>query len=195
MSFEKSKYVIARKAISKELANFVNDYFRLKRRVAYTLYTNNYLPMNSEIFGKWSDPQVPNTYSHYGDIAMDILLEKLHPLMEKKTNKKLFINYSYARIYMKGDILKKHIDRPSCEISTTMNLGGDEWPIYLEPDIEVNLKQGDMLIYRGCDLQHWRNKFEGNECTQVFLHYSEKDRNLDNRIHLGLPYNVPFKKI
>tara|TARA_B100000902_G_C26809279_1_gene668400 strand:- start:336 stop:626 length:291 start_codon:yes stop_codon:yes gene_type:complete len=96
---------------------------------------------------------------------------------------------------MKGDSLKRHKDRPSCQISTTLNLGGDPWSIYLEPNIEINLKQGDMLIYRGCDLEHWRNKFKGNECIQVFLHYSEEDRKLDNRIHLGLPFDVKFKKI
>jgi len=195
MSFKKNKYLIVRKTISKELADFVSSYFKLKRRVAYTFYTNKYLPMNSKIFGGWNDEYAPGSYSHYGDIAMDTLLKKIHPLMEKKIKKKLFINYSYARIYMKGDSLKRHKDRPSCQISTTLNLGGDPWSIYLEPNIEINLKQGDMLIYRGCDLEHWRNKFKGNECIQVFLHYSEKDRKLDNRIHLGLPFDVKFKKI
>ena len=36
--------------------------------------------------------------------------------------------------------LKRHKDRFSCEISTTMNLGGDPWPIYLEPSGEVGKK-------------------------------------------------------
>ena len=29
-------------------------------------------------------------------------------------------------------ILKRHKDRPSCEISTTLNLGGDPWPIFID---------------------------------------------------------------
>ena len=37
-------------------------------------------------------------------------------------------------------ILKRHKDRFSCEISTTMNLGGDDWPIYLEPSGETGKK-------------------------------------------------------
>ena len=101
---------------------------------------------------------------------------------------------------MKGDVLDRHKDRFSCEISTTMNIGGDPWPIYLEPSgdrnkkgIKVNLDPGDMLIYRGCELEHWREEFKGKECVQVFLHYNDiktkgSDRNVfDNRPHIGLP--------
>ena len=75
-----------------------------------------------------------NTYSQYSNIAMETLMLKCQPEMEKVTGLKLYPAYTYARIYKKGDILKRHKDRFSCEISTTMNLGGDDWPIYLEPD-------------------------------------------------------------
>lgn len=54
--------------------------------------------------------------------------------MEEATKIKLIETYSYARIYKKGDILHRHKDRASCEISTTLNLGGPQWPIFLEPD-------------------------------------------------------------
>ena len=77
--------------------------------------------------------QIPNTYSQYGNIAMETLMLKCQPEMEKVTGLKLYPAYTYARIYKKGDVLKRHKDRFSCEISTTMNLGGDDWPIYLEP--------------------------------------------------------------
>ena len=63
---------------------------------------------------------------------METLLLACQPKMEKLTGIKLNPTYSYARIYKMGDELKRHKDRFSCEISTTMNLGGDEWPIYLE---------------------------------------------------------------
>ena len=131
--------------------------------------------------------QIPNTYSHYADVAMETLLLRTQPIMEKKTGLKLNPTYSYARIYKTGDILHRHKDRFSCEISTTLNLGGDPWPIYLEPKknvgipdgkitvssqnkgITVNLKPGDMLVYRGMELEHWREEFQGDNCAQVFL--------------------------
>jgi hypothetical protein len=53
--------------------------------------------------------------------------------MEKHTGIKLSETYSYARIYKEGDVLARHKDRYSCEISTTLNLGGEPWPIYLDP--------------------------------------------------------------
>ena len=128
---------------------------------------------------------------------------KCQPIMEKTTGLKLQPAYTYARIYKKGDILKRHKDRFSCEISTTMNLGGDQWDLYLESfgqkgkkGIKVNLNQGDMLVYSGCELEHWREKFKGKSCCQVFLHYNNEKtpgsgQNLfDKRLHLGLPVGL-----
>jgi hypothetical protein len=200
IKFKKNKYVVIKKAISLDMADFVYKYFILKRRVAQTFFDKRFISPFTEYFGIWTDSQVPNTYSHYADIAMETLLVKLHPIMEKITNLKLTPNYSYARIYKKGDILKRHKDRFSCEISTTLFLGGDEWPIYLEPSgkeglkgIKVNLKHGDMLVYKGNELEHWREEFKGENCAQVFLHYNNlategsKENLFDKRIHLGLP--------
>ena len=119
IKFKKNKYIVIKKAISLDMADFVYKYFILKRRVAQTFFDTRTISPFTEYFGVWTDPQVLNTYSHYADIAMETLLVKLHPLMEKTTNLKLSPNYSYARIYKKGDVLKRHKDRFSCEISTT----------------------------------------------------------------------------
>jgi hypothetical protein len=199
MNFNKNKYTILKNAISPELAKFVKDYFLLKRKVAETLFNERYISQFTTEFGVWNDPQVPDTYSHYADIAMETLLEWVKPVMEKHTKLKLIPTYSYARIYKKGDVLHRHKDRFSCEISTTMNLGGDDWPIYLEPSgkeglkgIKVDLKSGDMLIYKGMELEHWREPFKGENCIQVFLHYNNVSKKaelnqFDKRPHLGLP--------
>jgi len=200
MSFKIKKYSIIKNAISKELSLFIYNYFLMKREVAKTLFKTKYISPFETMLGVWTDDQVPNTYSHYSDIVMETLLLKLQPLMEKTTELKLIPNYSYARIYKKGDVLKRHKDRFSCEISTTLNLGGDPWPIYLEPSekkglkgIKVNLNSGDMLIYKGNLLEHWREPFNGEDCAQVFLHYTNentpgaKENMFDKRLHLGLP--------
>lgn len=196
MSFKKQKYVIIKKAISKELSLFIYNYFLLRRQVTLKLFDSGYISPFENMLGVWDDAQVPNTYSHYSDIAMETLLLKVQPIVEKATQLKLNPNYSYARIYKKGDILQRHKDRFSCEISTTLNLGGDLWPIYLKYNsktIKVNLTPGDMLIYKGNELEHWRDALDGEECAQVFLHYNNKktkDANeniFDRRPHLGLP--------
>ena len=193
MNFKKNKYQVIKGAISTELADFCYQYFLNKREVARLMFDEKYISPFTSYFGIWNDEQVPETYSHYADIVMETLLQKVKPIMEKESGLNLIETYSYARIYKKGDELKRHKDRYSCEISTTMNLGGDDWPIFLEPDIKVNLNQGDMLIYRGCDLEHWREPFEGEDCAQVFLHYndaSSKDaeqNKFDGRPFIGLP--------
>ena len=205
MNFKKNKYIIIKKAISEDLAKFCYDYFIMKRQVAKTMFDTRYISQFTEYFGVWNDKQVLNTYSHYADIAMETLLLKLQPLMEKITKLKLNPNYSYVRIYKKGDVLHRHKDRFSCEISTTLNLGGDSWPIYLEPSgkeglkgIKVDLKPGDMLVYKGNELEHWRESFKGENCAQAFLHYNNlktkgaKENIYDRRPHLGLP--TWFKK-
>jgi hypothetical protein len=200
MSFKKNKYSVLKNAISKEMADFCYAYFLNKRNVARVLFDSRYISPFTEYWGIWSDEQVPNTYSHYGDLVMETLLQKVKPVMEKHTKLKLSETYSYARIYKKGDVLARHKDRYSCEISTTLNLGGDSWPIYLDPTgkkgqagIKVDLKPGDMLIYSGCDLEHWREEFIGKDCGQVFLHYNKanskmaKENALDKRPLIGLP--------
>ena len=191
MIFKTQKYQVIKNAISKELANFIFNYFLLKRDAVAWMYQNN-ITYDTGLLGTWSDDQVPNTYSHYADPVMETLLMKVLPVMQKETDLKLVPTYSYARIYKHGDILHKHKDRPSCEISTTIHLGGDKWSIFVE-GTEVLLDVGDMLVYSGCELEHWREPLEGNTCAQVFLHYNhvngpfaEKNR-FDKRPMLGIP--------
>jgi hypothetical protein len=193
--FKKKKYTIIRQAISKDLAAFVANYFCMQKQVYDTCRNKRYFSPFETMIGYYEgkDEQIPNTYSCYSDIAMETLMLKCQPAMEKATGLKLYPAYTYARIYKKGDILHRHKDRFSCEISTTMNLGGDPWPIYLSPNenvgipdgkkitaeskakgIKVDLKPGDMLVYSGCELEHWREKFKGKECVQVFLHYNNR---------------------
>ena len=207
MSFEKNKYTVIKEAISKDMATFIYNYFIMKKQVYDTCIEHRYISPFENMLGYYEsqNEQIPNTYSCYSDIVMETLLLKCQPVMEKATKLKLYPAYTYARIYKKGDELKRHKDRFSCEISTTMNLGGDDWDIYLEPSGKTNqkgnkvsLKPGDMLVYRGCELEHWRKKFKGKICGQVFLHYNNratagsKENMFDKRKHLGLP--AYFKK-
>jgi hypothetical protein len=212
MTFQKKKYQVLENAISYDLANFCFDYFVLKRNAVKYMYEKNLLAENP-LHGTWHDQQVPGSYSIYADHLMETLLMKMLPIMKKRTKLNLIPTYSYARVYEQGAILKRHKDRPSCEISTTLNLGGDSWPIYIDPTgednlideyrsiikpgahkgVEVNLKPGDMLVYAGCELEHWREPFKGNLCGQVFLHYNHangqfgKENIYDKRPLLGLP--------
>ena len=216
--FKQKKYQVIKQAISYDLANFCFNYLLLKRDAENFMYSNNIIA-DTGMWGTWKDAQVPGVYSHYADPVMETLLMKVLPVMKEQTGLDLIPTYSYTRVYTKGSILWRHKDRPSCEISTTLNLGGDMWPIYIDPTGQdniiksqytnkgeecivkkgahsgnrVDLEPGDMLVYSGCELEHWRNEFTGDMCAQVFLHYNHKNgpfaekNKFDNRPLLGIP--------
>ena len=193
-SFLKNNYQVLPKAISTDLANFCFEYLKIKKESYKLLNESNIIydfesPDKSPYGTESQDPQAPSTWSIYGDPCMETLLKKLKQLMEQTTQLDLVEQYAYARLYKKGDELKVHTDRVECEISTTLNLGGDLWPIYLAPNQKIDLTPGDMLVYKGAALPHWRETFDGEVCGQVFLHYTNKQNkmlNKDGRKILGL---------
>ena len=117
----------------------------------------------------------------YADAVSETLLLEAKPVMEKATGLRLLPCYSYLRIYGPGAVLPKHLDRPSCEISASLSLGirsDSLWPLCVHADGQdkpIGLAPGDMLIYRGADVPHWRDAFAGEWCVQAFLHYVDAD--------------------
>jgi hypothetical protein len=150
---------------------------------------------NKFMFG---DSQVTNSFAYYSAACFETLSVQMLPMMEEVTGKKLYNTYTYARIYYKGAIMTEHTDRPSCEFSTTVNISvdpepweiwfdnlkGERFPIFLEP--------GDLIVYKGDILPHWRDEYKGERQTQAFLHYVDKfgnyrDYKYDHRPYLGFP--------
>lgn len=182
--FEKDKYVCIKNLVDKNSC----------------LELSNYLKKAVEDKRTTKDPQCPLSESLYGGEIFDRLLENLMPMIEQNTGKKLYPTYSYARLYKPDEELKNHRDRDACEISVSLCLDfeGDSWPIYISHNqdksnaSEIIMEQGDAVIYRGCDVWHWRDKFKGKWATQVFLHYVDKNGphkewRFDKREKLGVP--------
>ena len=212
------KYEVVRGAVSYELANFIFNYLMMQRDATAHLYKHGIIKDTAlnQLFGTWKDPQMPNTFSKYGDWAIETLQMKLLPVMCKITGLSLIPSYGYGRIYENGDELVRHKDRKSCEISYTLNLGGDPWEIFVDPSgktsvkkhisyckvilkknprkgVAVLLKPGDMMIYRGLDIEHWRKPFKGSLSAQAFGHYNneegphKQDNRFDGRPLMGIP--------
>jgi hypothetical protein len=195
--FKTDRYEVIEKMIPPEFANFAYNYLLLKRNAVKYMYDNRIVPKNSPGLGTWAEEQVPGTYSTYGDFFMETMLISILPTMSKITGRELVPSYSYARIYKKGDKLYRHVDRPSCELSGTIHLGGEPWGIHIDPTgqrgvesgnntttvvkpnavpgKEVVLKPGDMMVYEGTVLEHWRETFTGENHAQMFLHYADKN--------------------
>lgn len=127
----------------------------------------------------------------YNDPLMVSLLEQKKPLIEQHLNKKLWPTYAFWRMYSKYADLELHTDRPSCEISVTVNIGssGESWPIFMDGNM-IELKPGEGAIYMGCKVKHWREEFKGDWSAQVFLHYVDQEGpyaeyKWDKKIFLG----------
>ena len=160
-SFKDNGYLIIPKILSGELLDFMGIYAFNKARIARIDGTN------------LDDGDVPNTPAFYADMVMENLSDFLLPKIESATGMKLLPTYTYFRVYKAGDILKKHRDRPSCEISISMSLRkkGNIWPIYIN-NTDIMLEEGDAVLYKGCEVDHWREPYtEGTKLAQTFLHY------------------------
>ena len=215
ITFKKDKYQLIKGAVSKEICDMAYRYLQISAEADHWLLKNNATHERNPLVGDFKDQQVPNSYAKYADRLMETLLIKTIPVMEKKTGLQLVPTYAYCRLYKTGNILNRHKDRQSCEISTTLCLGGDPWPIFIDPTgsnnilsgsetttvvkpdapkgIPYTLTPGDMIIYSGCELEHWREPFQGKLCGQVFLHYNHangrfaKTNLYDKRPILGIP--------
>jgi len=161
--------ILLKNVISKELTQFFTHTL---------LRVNHVRNIENDIFQlkPYIDSYVPDAVSLQSNYFSDTLHESLWTVAEEVIGEKLSPTYSYSRLYYKGNVLPPHKDRPSCELSLSIQLGKSHdysWPIYTE-GIEYVLDEGDAMMYLGCDKTHWRNKCEGPEgyySGQLFLHY------------------------
>ena len=198
--FKEKKYVLIKEMIPKDIAKVATQYSHYDRAL-------NFQP-------EAEGAQIPGSHSVYGDPLMETLLNFGRKTIEKSTGLELWPTYSYYRLYKVGDMLKRHKDRPSCEVSITCCLGYDykgkedyNWGMFVGPEDGergakgkmIPMEPGDGVIYRGCEVEHWREAFNapmGAWQTQVFLHYVDKNGpygdfcKFDSRPALGLPHTT-----
>jgi hypothetical protein len=169
MSFSENGYEVVRNVISSQLLENIKIQFDVIKDIQFFITKEK----NKFSFG---DTQSPNSFSIYSALFSESLAIQLKDKMCQITNLNLYPTYTYARIYYKGATLTPHIDRPSCEYSTTLCLySTDIWDFYIKDkngkENILKLNPGDMCVYSGCELEHWRNPYEGEIQMQCFLHY------------------------
>ena len=142
----KDYYKYVHNMLSPDMVEFLTS-FSLKN----FSHGDSQAPLSSASHSKTSD-----IYNH--------IIYYLQPIMEKETNLKLKPIYSYNRIYLGGSELKKHVDRKACEISASITLKyfyedpNYKWPLCMG-DTPVVINTGDGVIYKGCEIPHWRPVF------------------------------------
>ena len=170
-------YKKIKNVLTKDEINLLNTYCIIKHK---TNKTNFDLKQNNN-----------GDTCFYNDSLMTSLLEQKRSLIENYCGKKLWPTYAFWRMYSKYATLEPHTDRPSCEISVTINIGssGEMWPLFMDGNM-IELEPGEGAIYLGCKLKHWREEFKGDWSAQVFLHYVDQegpysDFKWDKKLFLG----------
>jgi hypothetical protein len=183
----KQPYRVARQVVSEDTLDLLKNTILLTRTVDY--YQRGIDSANTTAFG---DEQSPVSFAFYSNLICDSLAVTLLPLMEELTGLELWPTYTYGRIYWPGSTLAPHRDRLSCEYSATLCIANDPepWPIYMA-GAEILLEAGDIAVYRGCEVEHWREPYTGRQQIQLFLHYVDangiyKDYKFDRRPILGI---------
>ena len=157
------------------------------------------------------DSQIPPSSSVHDYISFLELLTEKTPEVSEILEETVLPTYVYARVYHKGSILKHHLDRDACEISLTLHLGGDKpWDIWIATprgeERSVLLNPGDAMMYRGTVADHWRDEYDGEKYSQVFLHYvrsrggcsyayfDKENGSGENKFHVSSFYESKFNE-
>jgi alkylated DNA repair dioxygenase AlkB len=192
--FKQNGFVVLPKMLKKQTCKLLKTQFKMMEACKY--YTEQADIKNGDVF---QDTQVPHSFPWYGATCFESLLLMFQEDFEEILDKKLHPCYTYARIMHKGADMKIHKDRESCQFSATICISEDKknpYPIFMEDysgkSHEVHLAPGDLILYNGTELNHWREEYKGKEQIQAFIHYVDANGpysnfRFDKRPMLGLP--------
>ena len=156
------KYKLVKNFLTPEELKIGSYYYHLEHKKNLTLF-DSYQNNNGDSYFS-------------GDSFTETFMMRKLKKMEEETGLELLPTYGFTRFYTFNADLKKHTDRPSCEISVTVmwDSDGTAWPIFMD-GTPVEMQKGDAIIYLGTEIEHWRENFKGDFHLQSFLHYVDKN--------------------
>ena len=180
---------LVKQVLSPEVLSLLTDYSLCKARTKPQRCKNAFLK---------------NVHREYADPFMEILLQRLTPVVESAVGSSLWPTLSFYYTYKQGQALPPHRDRSSCEIVAGLCIGADEafkvnhgsWPLCLKlngKSVSYEVQYGDLLIFRGHTTEHWREPFAGDWFVSAIFGFVEKTgsfafQKYDQRAALGLPH-------
>jgi hypothetical protein len=187
---DKQDYIIIKRAFSSEMCELFAGYANLKARVKPNVWNN-------------ADP-LQNIHREYGDALMETCLAQLTPWVEHAVGLELWPTLSFYYVYRTGNRLSVHTDRSSCQIVAGLCIGADDaykklhgaWPLWFNfkgRKEAVSIDYGDLVIFRGHEIEHWREVFSGEWFVSAIFGFVEKNgpyafQKYDQRKMLGKPH-------
>lgn len=133
------------------------------------------------------DEKFPNSRQIYKPSLGEFFLQEFCPLLGHALEVDLLPAFSFLHSYGKGDRLPAHRDRVPCEITTSITLSDNDWPICLEDHAKiarsVHLRSGGAVIFKGMELLHWRDPLEDNSHMQLILQYVDANGPMASYAH------------
>ena len=137
--------------------------------------------------------------SQYSSIIGENLLIFFTKIYSQISGKNLIPTYSFFRKYYQTNLLERHTDRPSCQYSATIQLDSskdESWPIFIQDkfnqEVKCETKVGDIIFYKGEEVEHWREELQYEYSSHLFLHGVDGDNpnyqpyGFDGRERLGI---------
>ncbi len=187
--------IVLKNALSPEFLTLLTDYALLKSTVSPNRYRRG--------------DALRQVHREYGDPLMEIFLKRLTPLVEKAIGKPLWPTLSFYYVYGNGQKLMPHRDRSSCQIVAGLCIGADEafkaqsgtWPLYFNlngKSVAHAVEYGDLVIFRGHTVEHWRETFSGAWFISAIFGFVEQEgpfayQKYDQRQALGFPHVGMFR--
>ena len=216
--FEDTGYLIIPKILSRELLDFIDVYayniIRVNEINGINIRQDPQVPNTPSLYREWvmenlSDFLLPKiesvtgmkllpTYTYFRIYKAGDILEKHidRPACEISVTLSLRKEGKIWPIYINNtDYKTRKSDKVEfTPLSKSRALSREETlermhKEHIEDTSSILLEEGDAVIYKGCEIVHWREPYnEGTKLTQTFLHYVdangrfsewENDKSLD----------------
>jgi hypothetical protein len=172
-TFEQNNYLVVRNVLDPYLVKFLASYYQSVRNNEAGNFETDRTSLNCN-----------------GDACGDTVMYSLRTKIEELVGLELLPTYSFVRIYKNGESVGRHRDGPANQVSCTMCVSRDDvdWPLKFSDgttEDQVVLEPGDGVVYRGYMMDHWRDKFTGNNQVQVIVGFVVKDGGFDEHRFYG----------
>lgn len=180
----KQKIDLARVNFKRQAYVKIEDIISSKQQL--TLQRHMRELVSHHYFGPLNDGQVERRMGIHNESVTAALHLRLTKLVGLITGEDLKPSYAYLGCYLDGAELKPHTDRPQCQfnLSIVFDMSDEQgqmpepWPIFLKKNNKttaVNLAIGSGLLYRGTELEHWREPLpKGQRAIVCFYHFVQK---------------------
>jgi hypothetical protein len=128
------------------------------------------------------DDQTAQRFVAYDEPVTRFVHRQLTQTITDVVGRAVTPSYNYLAFYQGGAVLDPHTDREECEYTLSLCIDATPdphtygaWPLHVmshEGPLSFTQDVGDGLLFRGRELQHWRDRLpEGYTASAILFHF------------------------